>query len=152
MTSWGDVERDAPEFAARVRAVFDARRHKTIATLRRDGSPRISGIEVEFRDGEMVVGLMPGSLKLADIQRDPRVALHAASPDPDDADPGAWPGDAKIGGIATEHMLSEAPTVRGPRYQLDLSEVVLTRVGSPADHLVIESWHPGRGLESRKRY
>jgi hypothetical protein len=29
--------------------------------------------------------------------------------------------------------------------------VVLTRVGQPADHLVIESWHPGRGLERRTR-
>src|SRR5689334_22963647 len=46
MTTWGDVERAEPEFARRVRALFDAHRHKTIATLRADGAPRISGVEV----------------------------------------------------------------------------------------------------------
>ena len=48
MAAWKDVEQAEPEFAARVRRLFDAGRHKTIATLRADGSPRISGIECEF--------------------------------------------------------------------------------------------------------
>jgi hypothetical protein len=34
-----------------VRALFGGK-HKTLATLRADGSPRISGIEVEFTNGE----------------------------------------------------------------------------------------------------
>jgi hypothetical protein len=45
MAAWRDVEQSEPEFAARVRRLFEAGRHKTIATLRADGSPRISGIE-----------------------------------------------------------------------------------------------------------
>ncbi|MGA2012927.1 MAG: hypothetical protein ABSH51_20645 [Solirubrobacteraceae bacterium] len=53
MTTWRDVEQGEPEFARRVRALFDARRHKTIATLRADGSPRISGIEAVFEEGEL---------------------------------------------------------------------------------------------------
>jgi hypothetical protein len=48
MTRWQDFEQAAPEFAYRVRALFDARRHKTMATVRADGSPRISGIETVF--------------------------------------------------------------------------------------------------------
>jgi hypothetical protein len=36
--------------------LFDAHRHKTIATVRADGSPRISGIEPTFEDGELVFG------------------------------------------------------------------------------------------------
>ena len=44
MARWQDVVDSEPEFATAVRALFDARRHKTIATLRKDGSPRISGI------------------------------------------------------------------------------------------------------------
>jgi hypothetical protein len=43
VTSWRDVQEAAPELARRVRAVFDSHRHKTLATLRADGSPRISG-------------------------------------------------------------------------------------------------------------
>jgi hypothetical protein len=37
------------------------------------------------------------------------------------------------------------------RFRVDIGEVVLTRVGQPPDHLVIESWHPDRGLEQRER-
>ena len=33
------------------------------------------------------------------------------------------------------------------RFRVDVTEVALTRVGEPADHLVIESWHQGRGFE-----
>ncbi|MGQ0481404.1 MAG: hypothetical protein ACT4O0_10320 [Pseudonocardia sp.] len=44
MTCWAEVERAEPQFAAAVRALFEAHRHKTIATLRADGGPRISGI------------------------------------------------------------------------------------------------------------
>ena len=61
MTAWKDVERAEPEFAQRVRGLFDGHRHKTIATLRADGSPRISGIEVAFEDGELAFGSMPNA-------------------------------------------------------------------------------------------
>ena len=76
MARWGAIEAAEPEFAARVRALFDAGRHKTIATLRADGSPRISGIECEFADGDLTFGSMTGARKGADLHRDPRFALH----------------------------------------------------------------------------
>ncbi|MFI9530575.1 hypothetical protein [Micromonospora rosaria] len=38
------------------------------------------------------------------------------------------------------------------RFRIALTEVVLTRVGDPPDHLVIESWHPGRGLCRQRRH
>lgn len=66
MAAWKDVEQAEPEFAARVRRLFDAGRHKTIATLRADGSPRTSGIECEFADGELRFGSMAGARKGAD--------------------------------------------------------------------------------------
>ncbi|WP_250548443.1 pyridoxamine 5'-phosphate oxidase family protein [Pseudonocardia sp. H11422] len=100
MTSWNDVERAEPEFAARVRSIFDAHKHKTIATLRADGSPRISGIEIQFADGELTFGSMPGARKGADLLRDPRFALHSASVDPPEGAPAGWTGDAKIAGRA----------------------------------------------------
>jgi hypothetical protein len=49
---WSDVEQSSPELAERVRQIFDGRRHKIMATLRRDGSPRVSGIETQFVDGD----------------------------------------------------------------------------------------------------
>src|SRR5579864_4003812 len=76
---WRVIEQSVPEFAARVRELFDAGRHKTIATLRADGSPRISGIECEFAEGDLRFGSMPRARKGADLKRDPRFALHGPS-------------------------------------------------------------------------
>jgi hypothetical protein len=65
MASWGEFETEQPALAANVRERFDVRKHKTLATLRADGSPRISGIEVEFSDGEIFLGMMPDSAAFA---------------------------------------------------------------------------------------
>jgi hypothetical protein len=100
MTSWGDFERAQPEFAHRVRGLFDAHKHKTIATLRADGSPRISGIEAVFDESELSFGSMPNARKGDDLRRDPRFALHSATVDPVDGSEAQWPGEAKISGKA----------------------------------------------------
>jgi hypothetical protein len=151
MTSWGAVAAAEPEFADQVRRIFDARRHKVLASLRRDGSPRISGIEADFVDGELLMGMMPGSVKANDLMSDPRLAIYAASEDPPQDDPSSWLGDAKISGRAVEVADPSTADDSAHRFKVDITEVVFVRVGSPADHLVIESWHEGRGLERTKR-
>ncbi|GLY21784.1 pyridoxamine 5'-phosphate oxidase family protein [Micromonospora sp. NBRC 101691] len=148
MAWWSDLVDEEPDFAERVRARFAVRKHGTMATLRRDGSPRISGTEFQFEDGDLRVGSMPGALKALDLRRDPRVALHCPTEDTPEDDPGSWDGDAKIAGIAHE---LPPPEDGSHRFRIELTEVVLTRVGEPADHLVIESWHPGQGLRRRTR-
>lgn len=150
MVSWRELREVAPEFADAVAARFGVRKHATMATLRRDGSPRISGTEVEFEDGEVWLGSMPGALKARDLQRDPRVALHSPTVDPPDDDPSSWSGEAKITGMAVE-VTDRAASDEPHRFRIDITEVVLTRVGTPADHLLIQSWHPGRGYEERHR-
>src|ERR671922_951642 len=139
MPSWSEVEAQAPELAARARSIFDAFKHKTIATLRRDGSPRISGTEVQFEEGEMWIGSMWRAVKALDLQRDGRFALHSGSPDPD----AGWTGDAKVAGRAVEVTEPEATS---HRFRLDVTELVVTSLGDPPDHIVIESWHEGRGV------
>jgi Pyridoxamine 5'-phosphate oxidase len=143
MASWAEVEVQAPELAALARSLFDGFTHKTLATLRRDGSPRISGTEVEFEDGEAWIGSMWRAVKALDLQRDPRFAIHSGSPDP----PG-WRGDAKIAGTVEE--VTE-PGADSHRFRLDIAELVVVRHGEPADHLVIESWHAGRGISRLRR-
>lgn len=54
--AWKAIEEAEPELAGRVRRPFDAGRHKKTASLRADGSPRISGIECEFADGDLRFG------------------------------------------------------------------------------------------------
>ncbi len=46
MATWQEFTEQAPELAARALERFEAHRHKTMATIRADGSPRISGTEV----------------------------------------------------------------------------------------------------------
>ena len=160
MARWDEIVKETPDFAARVREIFDRHRHKTIATLRRDGAPRISGIEVSFNGGDLWLGGMFRSVKCLDLLRDPRFALHSASVDPPVDDPAGWSGDAKFAGLALEvtdpEVIARALGGEGPPgpmhlFRADLREVVLTRVGEPADHLVIEAWHEGRGMHTVRR-
>jgi pyridoxamine 5'-phosphate oxidase-like protein len=155
MPSWRQVEGEAPELAARARELFDANKHKTLATLRRDGSPRISGTELEFADGEMWLGSMWKAVKALDLLRDPRFALHSVS------DASRWSADAKVAGRAEEVtdpkvvakiVGGAAPDGQAHVFRLDIEELVVVGLGGdPPDHLVIESWHAGRGVERRRR-
>jgi hypothetical protein len=150
MAAWKDVGQAEPEFAERVRRLFDAGRHKTIATLRADGSPRISGIECEFADGELRFGSMPGARKGADLRRDPRFALHGPVFHPQEGKEAEWPGEAKIAGRAVAAgSIGEGPD--GDLFLADISEVVITRLNPEATLLVIESWTPRRGLRVVER-
>lgn len=133
-----------------MRALFDAHRHKTIATLRRDGSPRISGIEARFEAGELVFGSMPGARKGADLRRDPRCALHIATIDPVEGAEAQWPGEAKISGSAAyAGPLDEGPA--GDSFRVDIGQVVHTHLDPEATSLVVQWWTPADGLRSLER-
>ena len=149
VTAWRDVEGAAPEFAQRVRALFDAHKHKTIATVRADGSPRISGIEAAFENGELVFGSMPHARKGADLHRDPRFALHSATVDPIEGSEAQWPGEAKISGQAIAAATTEAP--EADQFHADIAEVVHTHLDAEATMLVIEWWTPTHGLRRIER-
>jgi hypothetical protein len=152
MASWRDIEKEAPAFAERVQALFDAGTNKTIATLRRDGSPRISASEAKFEDGELTFGMMGGSMKLQDVRRDPRIAIHAPTLEPPADNPESGPGDAKMAGRAVETPAPPGSEIPGAGYfHLDIHEVTLTYVGTPPDHLVIETWHTNRGPQRHTR-
>ncbi|WP_067486475.1 pyridoxamine 5'-phosphate oxidase family protein [Actinomadura hibisca] len=152
MATWAEIEKSAPELAEKVRAAFQAGTNKTIATLRKDGSPRISAVEMTFEDGQARFGMMGGSLKLLDVRRDPRVALHCPTLEPPES-PSDWPGDAKMAGRAVEVEPPAENAMPGSGYfVLDITEVVHTKVGDPADHLEISTWHPDRGPSTHKRY
>lgn len=141
MPSWSEVEAEAPELAALARGFLDSYVHKTLATLRRDGSPRISGTEVVFADGEMWLGSMWHSSKALDLQRDSHFALHSGSADPPD-----WTGDAKVAGRVEEVTDPErkaaifgddVPVGSSHLFRCDITELVVVRLGAPPDHLVM---------------
>jgi len=151
MASWAEFASAEPALASRVQQRFDTRKHKTLATLRKDGSPRISGIEVEFAEGEIFLGLMPGSRKLDDLERDPRLALHSPTDDPPSDNRREWRGEAKLAGFAHEVDVTNSPVEGGRRFRVDIREAVFTHLNDAGDQLVIESWHPGEGTQRLER-
>jgi hypothetical protein len=151
MASWSEFASAQPALARRVEERFGIRKHKTLATLRADGSPRISGIEVEFADGELFLGMMPGSVKLRDLERDSRLALHSPTDDPPDGQPQGWAGEAKLAGYAIEVGAPESPVAGARRFRVDITEAVLTHLNEAGDQLVIESWRPGKGVTRLER-
>ncbi|MCU1463215.1 MAG: pyridoxamine 5-phosphate oxidase [Acidimicrobiales bacterium] len=155
MATWADVERDAPELAAKVRERLQSHRHCLLATLRADGSPRLSGIEVQFALGELWMGMMGGSVKAADLRRDGRMALHSAPDEPEI--PG---GDAKLAGRADEvsdpatiaawaASLGNEPPEPFHLFRVDIGD--LSHLKAAGDHLVIEWWQEGRGYRTMNR-
>jgi len=147
MPSWAEFERAVPEFARRVRRLMSSRKHLTMATLRADGSPRISGTEVEFVDGVLRIGSMPAAMKARDLQRDVRVAIHGPTADPPPGNDRGWTGEAKVAGRAVE-VDSGSPA---HRFEIDITEAVITRLNEAGDRLVVESWTPERGYRVIER-
>ena len=155
MPAWSDFEAAAPELAAEVRARLDAHTHKTLATIRGDGAPRISGTETTFADGELWIGSMWQARKAKDLQRDPRFALHSGSDEPSD-----WKGDAKLSGVVEEitdpdrvRELNGEAGASGPShlFRLDVDEVSVVKLNDAKNGIVIDVWTPERGTRRIER-
>ncbi|MEW1549209.1 pyridoxamine 5'-phosphate oxidase family protein [Streptomyces tsukubensis] len=154
-TSWADFRAAEPGLADAVRRRFEEHTHHVLATLRKDGSPRVSGLEITFLGGEVYLGMMPGSWKAKDLLRDPRFGLHA---NPGTVESMAG-GDAKFSGravaVAPGAEFDRFRETAGPPpgefhlFRADLGEVVRTRVEGA--ELVMESWRPGAPATTRRR-
>jgi hypothetical protein len=158
MSSWAEFEAASPAFAAFVRERLEAHRHRTMATVRADGSPRISGIEVTISRGELWIGGLTGSRKFADLRRDPRLAVHSGSDDPP-----MFRGDARVSGRAIAVLDDETRATflidagGGPPgpfelFRLDITEASTVREADSKDYLVIEVWKPGHATRRIERY
>jgi hypothetical protein len=145
MASWSEFSAAAPELAERVKARFDAHKHKTLATLRKDGGPRISGTECQFEDGELWIGSMWKAVKALDLRRDGRFAMHSATVDPEAPD---W-SEAKIAGVAHEVLDEQEVNERNGEelapshlFRLDVNEVSIVTLNPERTALVIDLWTP----------
>jgi hypothetical protein len=72
---WHAFAEAAPELALLAREAFEDQHLCIIATLRANGWPRVSPNEVYLVDNDLLLGMMPGSLKARDLERDPRITV-----------------------------------------------------------------------------
>jgi hypothetical protein len=143
VSTWEEFSAEAPQLAAVAEELFSRHRHHTMATLRADGAPRISGTEVVFADGELRIGMMPGTRREDDLRRDPRIALHSQGIDHVTPDT-TWPGEAKVSGRAVD--------LGDGAWRIEVTEVShVGHGGDPPDHLDITTWHEGRGVRTLQR-
>ena len=148
VTSWNDFEAEAPDLAASVQARLLSSQHSILGTLRADGAPRLTGLEVHFGDGELWLAMMPDSRKADDLRRDPRFSLHS------DPDIELVEGDAKISGRAllvddeatvarfVDRLPMDLPPSGMALFRAELTDASLARVDG--DHMVIDVWRPGQ--------
>ena len=156
MATWDEVRSQAPELVALAETTFAAHTHKTVATVRADGSPRICGTELTIRNGQVWLAGMTGARRFDDLRRDPRVAIHSGSDDPD-----AWHGDAKLAGVATPVLgaarkafgssLEQKPPGPFELFRVDVTELVVVRLNETRTKLLIESWREGSGVRRFER-
>ncbi|MCL6734226.1 pyridoxamine 5'-phosphate oxidase family protein [Streptomyces neyagawaensis] len=153
--NWAAFSAAEPGLAQTVEARFGAFTHHVLATLRRDGSPRTTGLEVRFVGGELWLGMMPDSLKALDLRRDPRFALQA-NPGPGT---GMGGGDVRISGRAVEVDDPAVKAAYGEEaeppepfhlFRTELTEVVRTYVEDET-YLVVQVWKPGEPVRTLKR-
>ena len=123
-----------------------------VASLRRDGWPRISPVEPVVTDGQLYLGMMPSSMKSLDLRRDGRVLVHTTVNDKDGKD-----GETKIYGRAREitdadererycqalfALINWRPDGPFDLYAVDIVSVAWVTFASGAKYA--STWSPGR--------
>ena len=156
---WEEFDLAEPDLAEKAMLRFEAHPHHVLATLRADGAPRMSGVNIEIFGGELWIGCMPGSRKGHDLVRDGRCAVHSAPLDEHLSEP-----DVRIDAVAVELDPALVPnwldtlrllkdTTSGSTdaqvFHLDLVRVsVVTVVGN---ELVIDMWDSRAGRRIVRR-
>jgi hypothetical protein len=167
MASFAELGSTVPDLADRARAVFSSTTNAVLGTIRRDGTPRLSGIDPFFHDGELHIGSMPGARKGADLRRDPRLALHSIPWESRRLKDGADdPGDAdvKLAGtcaVVTDPAVLRAiwkvpesepdpvPGAGGDLFVIDVRSLAVISVVE--QQLVIDRWSETDGRQTIRR-
>jgi len=157
---WDEFTDACPELAGLGEERLRGRELCLVGTLRRNGWPRISPVEPEFVDGELMLGMMWRSPKALDLLRDPRLVVHSVVSDRLGSE-----GDFKLYGRAVPVEESE----RRARYRATIKarigwepeepnyHVFAVDVGSAGFVTFAEgnrfglAWDPGGGLRRWKQ-
>ncbi|HEX2577230.1 MAG TPA: pyridoxamine 5'-phosphate oxidase family protein [Aquihabitans sp.] len=165
MTSWDDLTAAEPELAGRAHAILSSTTNAVLGTLRRDGSPRLSGIDPFFTRGDLWIGSMPGARKADDLRRDPRVALHGVPwesrrtrdgvEDPGEADVKVRGRAIQVDDATAKAVMADFTEQRdldpgpGELFRIDVDDVVVVSVDGGA--LVVDRWSATGGRSTVRR-
>lgn len=161
MLSYAAFTAAAPTIAGPIREKLEATGICFLGTLRADGSPRVSPLEVSFQGDGLYIGSMPGAVKARDLQRDPRCALVTPLVDKDDLG-----GEGKLflhavevtddeervrllGGAIEGQDASVEDFGDSPMFELRVTGAAWQRVDG--DAWVTLSWTEAGGLRHRRR-
>lgn len=154
---WREFAAAAPTLAQVGRDRFERAGLAIIATLRGDGSPRISPIEPHVALGHLLFAAMP-SAKRRDLFRDPRCALHSLITDPNGAE-----GEFKLYGRAVlvedrgvhegdyDAWWKSQPSDKYALFSLDIESVAFVAWDIAEGQMTLESWTIEGGLRARRR-
>jgi Pyridoxamine 5'-phosphate oxidase len=168
MATWKQFSQEAPEIAELAERRLVATGLMMLATLRRDGFPRISPVEpvlagdrLVLHDDKLWLGMMVDSTKSRDLKRDGRCGMHTAT-----ADKQVSQGDVKLWGAAsavTDHAtlarfsddIFESVGFRFEVGSFDAFDIDLLGASSVEvadDVMYVKTWKPGTGVSvSEKR-
>ena len=155
--TWRELETAAPVIARLGRERLERAGVALLATVREDGSPRISPVEPYLSQGQLLFGAMSWSLKTRDLVRDPRCTLHSAITGPDNAE-----GELKLHGRA----ITVDPEVRAgcpdgwwhgqsppsaTVFAMTIQEAAFVSWDTQQGRMTVLRWSPGRGLIETSR-
>ena len=161
---WKDLKLRAPELAKDSELSFQKNGLALIGTIRRDGSPRISPVEVFLLPEDIMFGMMKNSRKALDLLRDSRCTLHNTVSDPNGSEV-----ECKMYGraIAGQEGMKERyrsayasrwgrdPPQSFPAYvfSMDLDKLALIRYDTERNLMHVKKWtKEGGSREYSRKY
>ncbi|MGH3157297.1 MAG: pyridoxamine 5'-phosphate oxidase family protein [Streptosporangiaceae bacterium] len=157
---WSDIERGQPRLARRGHERLIRPGVLLVATIRRDGTPRLSPVEPLLLDGDLWLSMMWQSTKARDLRRDPRVLVHSVITSREGTE-----GEFKIRGTAraqddpaVQRRYADAVTasldwspVPGEfhLFAVDIEQVTFIRYDHTTGDQFTAMWPPGREFVRR---
>jgi len=155
MASWAEFEKERPEMAALFMGILGWIPIAYLATVRKDGAPRVHPVCPIFAGGRMFVAVPAWSPKRFDLRRNGRYAMHAL--------PGKWDesgrGDHEFYVTGRACLVEDEATLRRvaeaaghevrPQdwvFEFDIERVMTAyweKVGQPGTHAVRQFWREG---------
>lgn len=152
---WSDIESAQPRLAGLGRRRLLNPGVVLVATIRQDGSARLSPVEPLVMDGDLWLSMMWQSTKARDLLRDPRILVHSIITGRDGAE-----GEFKIRGtalleddlavqrryaVAVAGSLGWSPQPgRFHLFAVDISQVTFISYDTATGNQHVATWPPAR--------